>query len=77
MPCMEMKELEASCSRYAERRLESILPKFERRRVSPGRHRLAQAQLAYLMQVHLQNCIECRATCDSQFPEPFHNTVVS
>ena len=68
MPCMEMKELEASCSRYAERRLESIRPQFERRKVSPGRHRLAQAQLAYLMQVHLQNCIECRRdVCDSQF----------
>jgi hypothetical protein len=69
MPCMEMKELEASCNRYAERRQESILPKFERRKVSPGRHRLGQAQLAYLMRVHLQNCVECRRDgCDSQVP---------
>jgi hypothetical protein len=64
---MEMKELEASCNRYAERRQEStIKPKFERRKVSPGRHRVAQAQLAYLMRVHLQNCVECRRDgCDS------------
>jgi hypothetical protein len=57
---MQMKELEASCSRYADRRLESIQPKFERRKVSPGRLRVGQAQMAYLIQVHLQNCIECR-----------------
>jgi hypothetical protein len=78
MPCMEMKELEASCSRYAERRLESVRPKFERRKVSPGRHRVAQAQMAYLIRVHLQNCAECRRDgYDSQLPEPFRNTEVS
>jgi hypothetical protein len=65
---MEMKELEAGYSRYAERRFESIMPKFERRKVSPGRHRLGQARMAYLMRVHLQNCIECRRdVCDAQF----------
>ena len=33
MPCLEMKELEASCNRYAERRLLSISQEVERRKV--------------------------------------------
>ena len=60
VPCIQMKELEASCSRYAERRWETIPLGVERRKASPQKHRFGQAQMAYIMQMHLQNCSECR-----------------
>ena len=60
MPCIQMKELEASCSRYTERRRETIALNVERRKASPGKRRFGQAQMAYIMQMHLQNCGECK-----------------
>jgi hypothetical protein len=60
VPCIQMKELEASCSRYAERRREMIPLSVERRKASPGKRRFGQAQMAYIIQMHLQNCSECR-----------------
>jgi hypothetical protein len=59
MPCLQMKELEASRDRYAERRHETVSPKLERREVVQGKRRLGLAQSSYLLQLHLQNCAEC------------------
>jgi hypothetical protein len=60
MPCMEMKELEVSRDRYAERRHKTISLKKERRESTLGKRRMGFAQSSYLIQVHLQNCSECR-----------------
>jgi hypothetical protein len=60
MPCIQMKELEISRDRYAERRSNAVSPKQERREPSPGKRRLGLAQSSYLIQLHLQNCTECR-----------------
>jgi hypothetical protein len=60
MPCMQMMELEASCSRYAERRLEIVPPPSERRQGRSAKRQIGQAQIAYVMQQHLKNCSECR-----------------
>jgi hypothetical protein len=57
---MRMKELEASCSRFAERRLKTIAPKSERRLVFSIKRRIRLAQMSYLMQTHLRSCVECR-----------------
>jgi hypothetical protein len=62
LPCIQMEELEISRDRYADRRHKTVSPKLERRRWSPDRHRLGLAQSSYLIQVHLQNCLECRAS---------------
>jgi hypothetical protein len=59
MRCMRMKELETSCSRFAERRLQTIPPKSERRLVSSIKRRIRLAQMSYIMQMHLNNCVEC------------------
>jgi mono/diheme cytochrome c family protein len=47
MPCMQMKELEASCARYDERRSKT------------AKRQIGQAQMAYVMQQHAKNCSEC------------------
>ena len=60
MPCMEMKELEVSRDRYAERRHKTISLKQERRESTLGKRRVGFAQSSYLIQLHLQNCTECR-----------------
>ena len=60
MPCMQMKELEASCFRYAERRSEIILTGSERRQARSAKRQIGQAQMAYVMQQHAKNCSECR-----------------
>jgi hypothetical protein len=60
MPCIQMKELEVSRDRYAERRHKAVSPKQERRTWKPGKRRLGLAQSSYLIQLHLQNCTECR-----------------
>ncbi len=63
VPCTEMKELEFTSRRYAERRRIAVTPKCERRgRHSGGQLRAGQARAAYLMQAHRQNCAVCR--CD-------------
>jgi hypothetical protein len=59
MPCIQMKELEVSRDRYAERRHNTVSPKLERREPSAGKRRLGLAQSSYLIQLHLQNCTEC------------------
>jgi hypothetical protein len=48
---MEMKELEASCNRFAERRYFVTPPRFDRRDGAVGKHRAGQARMAYIMQV--------------------------
>jgi hypothetical protein len=60
MPCMQIKELEFSRDRYAERRTKTVSTKQERREPAPGKRRLGLAQSSYLIQVHLQTCKECR-----------------
>jgi hypothetical protein len=60
MPCMQMKELEVSYSKYDERRLKSMPPRSERRKEASGKRRIGQAELAYIMRVHLQTCKECQ-----------------
>jgi hypothetical protein len=60
MSCSEMKELEAGFTIYAERRQVVSLPRSERRMVSIGRDRAGHARMAYVMQMHRQNCHECR-----------------
>jgi hypothetical protein len=57
---MQMKELEVSCARYDERRLTSMRPSSERRKGAFGKRRVGQAEMAYIMRVHLQTCDECR-----------------
>ena len=59
MPCLEMKELEAVCSRYEERRRVAILPNSERRNTPSGRYRAGEARIAYLIQLHRQTCATC------------------
>jgi hypothetical protein len=61
MPCVQMKELEISRDRYADRRQKTASPKLERRQWSHDKRRLGLAQSSYLIQLHLQNCLECRA----------------
>ena len=68
MPCMQMKELEASSSRYAERRSKKLLTKSERRQALSAKRQIAQAQMAYVMQQHAKNCSECRRDCQAQSP---------
>jgi hypothetical protein len=60
MPCIQMKELELSRDRFAERRHKAVSPKLERREWTPGKRRMGLAQSSYLIQLHLQNCLECR-----------------
>jgi hypothetical protein len=60
MSCIEMKELEASSERFAERRLVFVPTEFERRSGSVLVRRAGHARLAYLMQMHRQNCHICR-----------------
>jgi hypothetical protein len=55
-----MKELEVSRDRYAERRHKEVSPEQERRAWVPGKRRMGLAQSSYLIQLHLQTCIECR-----------------
>jgi hypothetical protein len=57
---MEMKELEVSYTKYDERRLKSMPQRSERRKGASGKRRIGQAELAYIMRVHLQTCKECR-----------------
>jgi hypothetical protein len=59
-----MKELEASCSRYAERRSETILTRSERRQARSAKLQIGQAQMAYVMQQHAKNCSECLRDID-------------
>jgi hypothetical protein len=60
MPCMEMKELEVSYTKYDERRLNSTPPRSERRKEASGKRLIGQAELAYIMRMHLQTCKKCR-----------------
>jgi hypothetical protein len=60
MPCIQMKELEVSYIKYEERRLKSITPGSERRKAASGKRLIGQAEMAYIMRVHLQSCVECR-----------------
>ncbi len=64
MPCLQMKELEASCSKYAERRSETILTRSERRQSRSAKLQIGQAQMAYVMQQHAKSCSECRRDTD-------------
>jgi hypothetical protein len=66
MPCIQMKELEFSRDRYAERRHKAVSPKQERRDWSPGRRTLSFAQSSYLIQSHLQTCRECQAETEQE-----------
>jgi hypothetical protein len=61
MPCAEMKELQATCDRCAERRKTVVAPKVERRKGFDLRYRANQARNAYLMLVHQNNCAVCRS----------------
>jgi hypothetical protein len=61
MPCIEMKELEASFSRYAERRQKVVASPVERRKGFDLRCRATQARNAYLILVHRHNCAVCRS----------------
>jgi hypothetical protein len=60
MSCPEMKELEALGKRFAERRLAFVPAECERRFGSVLGYRAAHARLAYLIQMHRQNCSSCR-----------------
>ena len=60
MPCMHMKELEASGARYDERRSKTLLTGSERRQGRSAKRQIRQAEMAYVMQQHVKNCSECR-----------------
>ena len=57
MPCTQMKELEAACNSFAERRSCAVVPTSERRKMPAGWVRM---RAAFVMQVHRQNCAICR-----------------
>jgi hypothetical protein len=57
---MQMKELEASCARYDERRSRTVLTASERREGRSAKRQIGQAQMAYVMQQHATNCSECQ-----------------
>jgi len=59
MSCIHLKELEATYSKYVERRVLTSRPTVERR-ASCGTHRFGQARMAFIIRKHLQTCIECR-----------------
>jgi hypothetical protein len=60
MPCLEMKELELACVRYAERRSQENMTKSERRQALSAKRQIGQAQMAYVMQQHAKSCSQCR-----------------
>lgn len=60
MPCIEMKELQATCDKYTERRQVSSGPQQERRKGPSGSRSLGQFRVAYLMQAHRISCDVCR-----------------
>jgi hypothetical protein len=60
MPCLQMKELQVSCSKFDERRHKSISPTSEKRKGTSGKRRVGQAEMAYIMRLHSQTCTECR-----------------
>jgi hypothetical protein len=62
MPCAELKELEASCHRYAECRHRVSQQATERRNQLTDARRVGQFRMAYMIRVHRQNCDVCR--CD-------------
>jgi hypothetical protein len=57
MPCMELKELEATYGAYAERRRVALPPIVERRTMLKG---WLRTRAAYIMQVHRRSCAVCR-----------------
>jgi len=61
MPCTEMKELQASYDKYAERRHMAIRSEQERRKALLGSRRLGEFRVAYLIQIHRRNCDMCRS----------------
>jgi hypothetical protein len=60
MSCVEMKELELLCRKFAERRNHSDKPVSERRNPLGFVRRAGQAQVAYLMRAHRDRCSVCR-----------------
>jgi hypothetical protein len=63
MPCREMKELETSLTKYAEKRQSLTAPNIERRKGSILGHRSRQARIACLMMMHRRTCTVCRSDC--------------
>jgi hypothetical protein len=57
MPRMELKELEATCGAYAERRRVALPLIVERRTMPKG---WLRARAAYVMQIHRRSCAVCR-----------------
>jgi hypothetical protein len=60
MRCIEMKELQASCDKYAERRHAATGSDRERRKGPMGSRRLGQFRVAYLIHAHRMNCDVCQ-----------------
>jgi hypothetical protein len=52
MPCAEIRELETSFSKYADRRQKMVIPQVECRKVFDLRNRAIQARGAYLIFMH-------------------------
>jgi hypothetical protein len=59
MPCLKMRELQASCEKYSERRHTATGPERERRKGPIGSRRLGQFRVSYLIQDHRMNCEVC------------------
>lgn len=59
MPCIEMKELELLCARFAERRSRQQPLSDERRKGSGLVRQSGQARAAYLIQAHQLACKRC------------------
>jgi hypothetical protein len=60
MPCPEMQELEASNNRYNENSMSTLSLISNGRHDSSKWHRAGGARLAFIMQMHRQNCDKCR-----------------
>jgi hypothetical protein len=60
MPCQEFIELEASSLRFTERRNQTVETPGERRTGKPAGYRAGEARYAYILMLHLQNCVICR-----------------
>jgi hypothetical protein len=60
MPCPQMKELVAHFHRYSERPHTKIPSAPERSSETTGALPVGEFRIAYLMQLHRQNCDACR-----------------
>ena len=60
MPCLIVKELEASSCRFVERRQIVSQPDRERRKTGPESRRVRLFRAEYLIRAHRAHCVICQ-----------------